>query len=269
MTQTSVGRESRILEHMSQVEAIACRVFQQLPSFRKQTTLFDDLVGAGTLGLIAAVDSFDPSAGSQLRTFAQYKIRGAMLDWLRNQDWPPRQVRHRVKQIESAEFSLELKLKRYPTESELASELGLSVAEYRSWICDTRGANLLELDQEGDNVSPDAADPAEQLAKLERSELRHKLFLSMRQLPVVERDILTLHYINGLQGRQIAEQTALHESRVARLKKRAVARLRKALTEEGVKGGAKLDHFGGVKLDQLEMDPRVCFEFLWDGWNVA
>ena len=232
MTRASAQRDSQILEHMPHVEATARRVFQHLPDFRKQPALFDDLVSVGALGLIAAVDSFAASSGLKLRTFAQYKIRGAMLDWLREQDWAPRRVRERWKLIKSAERSLRTTLGRRPTEYEIAGRLGLPTSEYRGWLLETQRVNLLSLDGDlgGFSSAPTASSTPH--VDLEEAELRTKLFTLLQELPAVERTVLKLHYIDGLSGRQIAARTALHESRVSRLKTQAIARLRSALAAE-------------------------------------
>src|SRR5262249_57608420 len=102
----------------------------------------DDLVSTGVLGLIAAIDRFDPSQNVKLKTYAEYKIRGAILDSLRGLDWAPRQQRRRAKQIESAIQSLEQKLHRAPTEEEIASHLNITMDEYHEWLVDVSRVHL-------------------------------------------------------------------------------------------------------------------------------
>src|SRR6204780_2925638 len=115
-------RERLILEHLPQVRLIARRIHERLP----ESVNLDDLISTGTLGLIAAIDRFDPSHNVKLKTYAEYKIRGAILDSLRGLDWAPRQQRKRAKQIESAIQAIEQRLHRTPSEEEIASELKLS-----------------------------------------------------------------------------------------------------------------------------------------------
>src|SRR5690348_3886060 len=119
-------RERLILEHMPQVRLIARRIQERLP----ESIALDDLVSTGVIGLIAAIDNYDPSQNVKLKTYAEYKIRGAILDSLRGLDWAPRQKRKRSKQIEAAIALAEQRLHRAPSEDEIAKELGLNLAEY-------------------------------------------------------------------------------------------------------------------------------------------
>src|ERR1700756_4001135 len=123
-------RERLILEHLPQVRLIARRIHERLP----ESVNLDDLISTGTIGLIAAIDRFDPAHNVKLRTYAEYKIRGAILDSLRGLDWAPRQQRKRAKQIESAISAIEQRVHRTPTEEEIAGELGLELEEYHEWL---------------------------------------------------------------------------------------------------------------------------------------
>src|SRR5580692_2190845 len=135
---TSGERERLILEHLPQVRLIARRIHERLP----ESVNLDDLISTGTLGLIAAIDRFDPHHNVKLKTYAEYKIRGAILDSLRGLDWAPRQQRRRSKQIEAAITAAEQRLHRSPTEDEIARQLGLTIEEYHTWLIDVRGLNL-------------------------------------------------------------------------------------------------------------------------------
>src|SRR5580692_7813517 len=115
-----------ILEHLPQGRLIARRIHERLP----ESVNLDDLISTGTIGLIAAIDRFDPRHNVKLKTYAEYKIRGAILDSLRGLDWAPRQQRRRSKQIEAAMATAEQRLYRAPTEDEIAAELKLSLEEY-------------------------------------------------------------------------------------------------------------------------------------------
>jgi RNA polymerase sigma factor for flagellar operon FliA len=119
-------RERLILEHLPQVRLIARRIHERLP----ESVNADDLVSAGVVGLISAIDRFDASHNVKLKTYAEHKIRGAILDSLRGLDWAPRQQRKRSKQIESVIAVMEQRLHRAPREEEIATELGLSLEEY-------------------------------------------------------------------------------------------------------------------------------------------
>src|SRR5579872_2593945 len=135
-------RERLILEHLPQVRLIARRIHERLPG----NVSLEDLISTGTIGLIAAIDRFDASHNVKLKTYAEYKIRGAILDSLRGLDWAPRQQRKRSKQIEAAISQSEQRLHRTPTEEEIAQQLGLSIAEYHEWLVEVRGLNLGSLE---------------------------------------------------------------------------------------------------------------------------
>src|SRR5438105_11530518 len=132
---TNEERERLILEHLPQVRLIARRIQERLP----ESFSLDDLVSTGVLGLISAIDHFDPSHNVKLKTYAEYKIRGAILDSLRGLDWAPRQKRRKSKQIESAIATAEQRLKRAPVEEEVAAQLGIPLEEYHRWLVEIRG----------------------------------------------------------------------------------------------------------------------------------
>ena len=126
----SEERERLILEHLPQVRLIARRIHERLP----ESVNLEDLISTGTIGLIAAIDRFDPRHNVKLKTYAEYKIRGAILDSLRGLDWAPRQQRRRSKQIEGAITAAQQRLHRAPTEDEIAQALNVSVVTVkRDW----------------------------------------------------------------------------------------------------------------------------------------
>src|SRR5712692_6689711 len=135
---TTAERERLIIEHLPQVRLIARRIHERLP----ENVSLDDLISTGVIGLIAAVDHFDPSQNTQLRTYAEHKIRGAILDNLRSMDWAPKNKRRRAKQIEAAIAALEGRLGRVPAEEEIAAELKLSVETYQQWLTEVRGLTI-------------------------------------------------------------------------------------------------------------------------------
>ncbi len=222
-------RDRLIMEHMPQVRLIARRIQERLP----QHISLDDLVSAGTLGLISAIDHFNPSHNVKLKTYAEYKIRGAILDSLREMDWVPRQRRKKARQIETAIAAAEKKLHRPPTEEETAAELNVSLQEYHAWLVQVRGMNLERLRHvEGDDsraaieAVPDSEERLPSRA-VERKELRRLLGELMARMPEIERRVLRLYYQEGMTLRQIAEMAHVHESRISQLKTQALLRLRK------------------------------------------
>jgi RNA polymerase sigma factor for flagellar operon FliA len=228
-SQAADDRERLILEHLPQVRLIARRIHERLP----ESVNLDDLISTGTIGLIAAIDRFDPTHNVKLKTYAEYKIRGAILDSLRGLDWAPRQQRKRSKQIEAAIISAEQRLHRAPSEDEIAKELDLSLEEYHDWLVDIRGVNIGSLETtspEGDGrnllkyISDDEENWPSRL--LERSELHRLLAEAIEKMPRTERIVISLYYHEELTLREIAKIVNLHESRVSQLKSQAVMRLR-------------------------------------------
>jgi RNA polymerase sigma factor for flagellar operon FliA len=193
----------------------------------------DDLVSTGVIGLITAVDNFDPGQNVKLKTYAEYKIRGAILDSLRELDWAPRQKRKKAKQIEAAISASEQRLHRSPTEEEVAGELGISLDGYHQWLVEIRGVNVGSLEyvggeEEGRDLLQFVSDTEQDWPSnlLERAELEKLLASAISKMPEVERNVLALYYYQELTLREIATVLQLHESRVSQLKSQAILRLR-------------------------------------------
>jgi RNA polymerase sigma factor for flagellar operon FliA len=224
-------RERLILEHLPQVRLIARRIQERLP----ENISLDDLVSTGVIGLISAIDNFDPKHNVKLKTYAEYKIRGAILDSLRGLDWAPRQKRKKAKQIEAAISVAEQRLKRAPIEEEIAAQLNLTVEEYRGWLVEIRGLNFGNVEYASGETGRDllqfVADRDEQLPSklLERAELEKLLADAIERMPTIERTVLSLYYHEDLTLREIAEIVDLHESRISQLKSQAILRIRTQL----------------------------------------
>jgi RNA polymerase sigma factor for flagellar operon FliA len=231
---TEEERERLILEHLPQVRLIARRIQERLP----ESISLDDLISTGVLGLISAIDNFDPGHNVKLKTYAEYKIRGAILDSLRGLDWAPRQKRRKSKQIEAAVSSAEQRLKRSPNEEEIASELGVTLEEYHEWLVEIRGINVASLEYAGGDQGKDLLhylpDTGENLPSvlLERAELERLLATSIDHIPEIERTVLSLYFNEELTLREIAEVVNLHESRISQLKSQAILRLRSQLASQ-------------------------------------
>src|SRR3989454_11658482 len=138
---SSEERDRLILENLPQVRLIARRIHDKLP----ESVSLDDLISTGVVGLITAVDHFDPAQNVKLKTYAEYKIRGAILDSLRELDWAPRQKRKKAKRIEAAINTAEQRLHRTPTEEDVAGELKLTLDDYHEWLVEVRGVNVGSL----------------------------------------------------------------------------------------------------------------------------
>jgi RNA polymerase sigma factor FliA len=224
-------RERLIMEHLPQVRLIARRIQERLP----ESISLEDLVSTGVIGLISAIDNFDPSHNVKLKTYAEYKIRGAILDSLRNLDWAPRQKRRKAKQIEAAIAEAEHQLQHAPGEDEIAAQLGIPLQEYHDWLVEIRGLNIASLEyasnEQGRDLLHYLPDSEEQLPSvvLERSELERLLAEAISQIPKIEQTVLGLYYHEELTLREIAEVVNLHESRISQLKSQAILRLRARL----------------------------------------
>ena len=226
---TAEQREKLILEHLPQVKLIARRIHERLPG----CVSLDDLISTGVVGLIAAIDRYDARHDVKLKTYAEYKIRGAILDSLRGLDWAPRQQRRRAKLIESAIASLEQEHQRTPAEEEIALHLGLSASEYQNWLSEVRGLTLGSLENagtedDGCNLLRYLADSDEHWPSqiLEKAELERILADGIKRMPGLERTVLSLYYYEEMTLREIAKIVDLHESRISQLKSQAILRLR-------------------------------------------
>ena len=231
---TEDERERLILEHLPQVRLIARRIQERLP----ENISLEDLVSTGVIGLISAIDNFDPRHNVKLKTYAEYKIRGAILDSLRGLDWAPRQKRRKAKQIEAAIAAAEQRLQKSPSEEEISGQLGISLDEYHEWLVEIRGLNIASLESaHGDpgkdllHYIPDNGE-ASPSTLLERSELERLLAEGIEGIPAIERTVLSLYYHEELTLREISEIVNLHESRISQLKSQAILRLRAHLSEK-------------------------------------
>jgi RNA polymerase sigma factor FliA len=245
-TISSEERDRLILDNLPQVRLIARRIHDKLP----ESVSLDDLISTGVVGLITAVDNFDPAQNVKLKTYAEYKIRGAILDSLRELDWAPRQKRKKAKQIEVAISAAQQRLHRSPSEDEVAAGLGLSLDEYHEWLVEVRGVNIGRLeyvagDEEGRDLLQFVSDSEEDWPSnlLERAELEKLLASAIAKMPEVERNVLALYYHEEMTLREIAGVMSLHESRVSQLKSQAILRLRTYMerrwpTERGFRSGA-------------------------------
>lgn len=221
-------REELILESMPLVYAIARRMIGQLSS----EVCLEDLVSAGTVGLIHAVDSFDPRFDAKVNTYAAHRIRGAMLDSLRSSDWIPRRQRAHIKRFQDAMTQAQSKHGRFfVTDEEVAVELGVPVEEYREGLASlpvTRVVSLQESERDGEDIAdrPGSQIPSE---ILERAELAQLLENSIRRLPPEEQTLIGLYYEEGMAPEEIAEIMKLPVKRIYQLKSQSILRLRSSL----------------------------------------
>src|SRR4051794_34342609 len=225
-------RDRLILTYAPLVKYVAGRLGSGLPAHVDD----GDLVSYGLLGLIGAIDRYDPDRDIKFETFAIVRIRGAIIDELRALDWVPRSVRSRARQIERAIRELEAKLGRAPTDEEIAGKVGISVQELEDSFTDISRSAIGALDElwsvssEGDEVSlldtledPDSVRPAE---ALDETEVREAIAEAIARLPEREKLVITLYYYEELTLREIGEVLGVTESRVSQLHTKAVLRLK-------------------------------------------
>jgi RNA polymerase sigma factor for flagellar operon FliA len=222
-------REKLILEHLPQVRWVAQRIHDRLPN----NTSLEDLISVGIVGLINAIDSFDPSHNVKLKTYAEHKIRGAILDSIRGMDGIPPHKRKRMKQMQAAIARLEQSLQRAPEEQEIAAELGIGLEEYQDSLLELSGVSVGSLDAPVRDGSSSTlvqyvADSEENTPSrlLERAELQKVIQEGLDKMPRVERIVLDLYYRQGQNIREIAPILDLHITRISQLKAQGILRLR-------------------------------------------
>lgn len=215
------------------VKRIAYHLMTRLPA----SVQVDDLIQAGLIGLLDAADHYDGAQGAQFETYAVQRIRGAMLDELRQADWLPRTVRKNLRQIEATISKLEQQYGRAPNETELAKEMNVPLADYQQMLLDARGHQLLYYEDLQDSEDSDfferhhAADDGNPLRILEDQGFRHVLIDAIKTLPERERQMMGMYYEQELNLREIGEVLGVSESRICQLHSQAVARLRAKLRE--------------------------------------
>ena len=227
-------REQLVQRFVPLVKRIAYHLMARLPA----NVQFDDLVQNGMLGLLDAMDRFEEGFGAQFETYASQRIRGAMLDGLRENDWLPRQLRRELRRIEGMINTLEHAHGRVPSETELAEALEMPLAEYQKTLQDARGHQILYLEDfagdEGEDFlerhfTDNEADP---LRLLEDKSLKQALVAGIERLPEREKLMMALYYEKELNLREIGEVMGVTESRVCQLHSQAIARLRSQVVAE-------------------------------------
>lgn len=227
-------RERLIIEHLPQVRLIARKIHERLPD----SVTLDDLLSAGVVGLIHAIDNFDPGQNVKLRTYAEYRIRGAILDSLRASDWAPRMKRKLARTLEAGLASAQQRWGRAPEEAEIAAELAMPVEEYRTKLGEVAALDIGELEFLRDEretpilmkyvATPDEDSPAQQLEKVE---LERLIASAIDRIPASERTVLSLYFYEELTLREIADIMGIHFSRVSQIKSQAILRLRNAISQ--------------------------------------
>jgi RNA polymerase sigma factor for flagellar operon FliA len=232
------ARDRLILHYSPLVKYVAGRVAVGLPANIEQS----DLISYGIFGLIDAIDKYEPARGIKFETYAISRIRGAIIDELRAIDWVPRSVRFKAREVEKAYTNLENKLKRPPSDAEIAEEMGVSMDELHNIYTQLSSVSLVALDElmtvegdKGDRLSlvetledTRATSPME---AFESEEMKGILTEAINRLPEREKIVVTLYYYEGLTLAQIGQVLGVTESRVCQMHTKAVLALRGKITE--------------------------------------
>ena len=229
-----INKDQLVQRFAPLVKRIAYHLMARLPS----SVQVDDLIQNGMMGLLDAINRFEAGMGAQFETYAAQRVRGAMLDGLRDNDWLPRSLRRDFRRIEVAIAQLEQQYGRTPGEKELADALGMDIVAYQKMLQDARGHQLISFEdmvEEGEedflerHLTDDVSDPSR---ILEDTNLRKLLVQSIEALPEREKLMMALYYEQDLNLREIGDIMGVTESRVCQLHSQAVARLRSRLFGE-------------------------------------
>ena len=233
------ARDSLILSYSPLVKYVAGRMSSGLPAHIEEA----DLISYGLLGLIGALERFDPGREIKFETYAIARIKGSIIDELRSLDWVPRSVRSRAREIERVCALLENRLQRAPSDEEIAAELNISMEEFHRALSQISTTSLVALDElwaisgsDGDTASlidtledPKSRDPSR---ILDLSEMKSRLAVAIDALPPREKIVIALYYYESLTLREIGEVLGVTESRVSQLHTKAILRLKGRLRDE-------------------------------------
>jgi len=229
-------KDEIILAHTPLIRYIVNRIAVRLPSHID----LDDLHSTGVIGLIDAIDKYDPGKNCKFKTYAEFRIKGAILDQLRSLDWVPRSVRQKSRKLERAYSEVEQRLGRQASEEEVADSLGLQIDKFHELLNQVRGISLVNLEEiRGTNSDGDRsgtfADIIEDVtaenpfASLKTIETKHVIADTISTLPEKERLVITLYYYEDLNMKEIGNILGITESRVCQIHTKAGMRLRQKL----------------------------------------
>lgn len=229
-------KDQLILEYSPLIRFIAQKIAMRLPS----NIELDDLISSGVIGLMDALEKYDPTRDNKFKTYAEFRVRGAILDELRAQDWVPRSIREKAKILERANLKLEQRLGRPAKDEEMAGEIGINIKELQELKSQVRSVNMLSLDDVG--VFPngdrkrimgilDACKINNPLNQLDNKTIKNAIISAIETLPEKQRVVLSLYYYEDLNLKEIGKVLNVTESRVSQLHTQSITRLKQKLKE--------------------------------------
>ncbi len=238
------NKDKLITEYSPLIKFIAQKIAVRLPS----NIELDDLISAGVIGLMDAIDKYDPTRDNKFKTYAEFRVRGAILDELRSQDWVPRSVRDKAKLLDKTVVNLEAELGRVATDEEVATALNMSIEEFHELVNQVRPVSLLSIDEAQSFSNVDKKSILNLLegtrlnnpfVQLNMKTVKDVVTKSIEELPERQRLVLSLYYYEDLNLKEIGKILRVTESRVSQLHAQAVSRLRARLQQ--ILGGTELD----------------------------
>ena len=233
----SVKERNLIIEkYLPMIECVAKRISARLPSHIH----YNDLISNGVFGLIDAIKKYDPKRNNQFKTYAEFRVRGAILDALRSEDWTPRSIRDKAKRIDRVKKRLEQKLSRLPTDEEIAEGLCMSLEEYHIVLNQTREVSLVSINEQGGGSNPFSSSEKDFLMGmlynsensyqvLSKKSIQRLIVETIEELPERQRIVLSLFYYEGFNLRKIGQILKVTESRVSQLHGKGIERLKAKL----------------------------------------
>ena len=232
---TADNREEVIIRYSPMIKYVANRIAMRLPPHIE----VDDLISVGVLGLMDAISKYDSSRGAKFKTYAEFRVRGAILDELRAMDWVPRSIRQKASSVDKVVQSLQVKLSRSPEDQEVAKEMGVSLEQFHATLNETKSIPVFSLDDLG--IAKDSGEQqslldclagkadADPQTQIRLTELKEIIAKAIDTLPEKERLMVSLYYYEELTMKEIGAVLEITESRVSQIHSKAVYRLRTKL----------------------------------------
>ena len=232
---TAENREEVIIRYSPMIKYVANRIAMRLPPHIE----VDDLISVGVLGLMDAISKYDSSRGAKFKTYAEFRVRGAILDELRAMDWVPRSIRQKASSVDKVVQSLQVKLSRSPEDEEVAKEMGISLEQFHNTLNETKSIPVFSLDDLG--IAKDSGEQqslldclagksdADPQTQIRLTELKEIIAKAIDTLPEKERLMVSLYYYEELTMKEIGAVLEITESRVSQIHSKAVYRLRTKL----------------------------------------